>query len=143
MVSNTKSLGNKAEIAIISEFVKNDIPVSLPFGDNQPYDIVIDTPMGFKSVQVKHGLLKNGVIFADIRKRIGSDRINYITYEKLADYIAIWCEKLNACYLLDINECEHKTGVSLRVDTPKKHTNLSSIVWAKDYELDKKIKELK
>ena len=29
---NTKSTGNKAEIVIISEFIKNDIPVSLPFG---------------------------------------------------------------------------------------------------------------
>lgn len=135
---NTKSTGNKAEIVIISEFIKNDIPVSLPFGDNQPYDIVIDTKDGFKSVQVKHGIFKNGVVVADVRKRIGSSRIGYVTYDDLVDYIAIWCEYLNKCYLLSMKECDNKTNIYLRVDKPKNNSCISTITWAKDYEFIKK-----
>ena len=140
---NTKSTGNKAEIVIISDFIKNDIPVSLPFGDNQPYDIVIDTKDGFKSVQVKHGIFKNGVVVADVRKRIGSSRIGYVTYDDLVDYIAIWCEYLNKCYLLSMKECDNKTNIYLRVDKPKNNPCISTITWAKDYEFIKKITNLK
>lgn len=140
---NTKSLGNKAEIVVISEFIKNDIPVSLPFGDNQPYDVIIDTKLGFKSVQVKHGTVKDGVICVDIRKRIGNKRLKYTTYDKLVDYIAIWCEKLNKCYLLDIQECDCKTYLHLRVDKPKNNSCISTVKWAKDYELENKIYYLK
>lgn len=143
MTLNTKALGNKAEIIVISEFIKNDIPVSLPFGDNQPYDLVIDTPLGFKSVQVKHGLLKNGVIIADIRKRIGNKRVKYTTYDQLVDYLAIWCEQLNTCYLLDMNECNGKTMIHLRVVEPKNNSCITTVKWASDYEFSKKVAFLK
>ena len=60
--NNTKSTGNKAESVILSEFVKHNIPVLLPFGDNEKYDLVIDLEGKFYSVQVKNGLFKKDKI---------------------------------------------------------------------------------
>lgn len=140
--TNSKRLGNKAEISIISEFVKAEIPVLLPYGDNEPYDLVIETSDGFKSVQVKHGSLKNGVIVADFRKRIGYQRKDYTSYFGLVDYMAVWCSDLDECYLVPLNECRDKTYISLRVSDPKDNSNKKNIVWAKDYLLSNVIKKL-
>ncbi len=140
---NTKNIGNKAEIAIISEFIKNDIAVSVPFGQNEPYDLVINTNKGFKSVQIKHGTYRNGCIVADIRHRIGFSKIKYSTYTGIVDYIAVYCSQLDSCYLLDINECNDKTFLQLRIDSPKNNSCISTIIWAKDYEMSKKVLLLK
>lgn len=67
----TKDQGNKAEIAVISEFIKRGFSVSIPFGQNDPFDLVVKFPDGFKSVQVKHGIIKNGCVYADIRHKRG------------------------------------------------------------------------
>lgn len=142
-MTEPKNIGNIAEMCVIAEFVKNDIPVSLPFGDNQPYDIVIDTKMGFKSVQVKNGSLKNGSITVDIRKRIGAKRINYTTYNGLVDFIAVWCDDTNECYLLDINECGEQLYIVFRIAPPKNNSCNTKIRWAKNYLLKDKVLSFK
>ena len=142
-MNSPKNIGNKAEIVIISEFIKNDIPVSIPFGQNEPYDLIIETKYGFKSVQIKHGTYRNGCVIADIRHRTGFSKISYSTYDGKVDYIAIWCEKLDTCYLLSIDECQGKTMLSLRIDNPKNNSCISTIVWAKDYIFNNKVFLLK
>ncbi len=135
-----KEVGNISEMCVIAGFVKNGISVALPFGDNQPYDIILDTKHGFKSVQVKHGTYKNGAIFADIRKRIGARRVAYQTYDGIVDYIAIWCEHTNECYLISIKECCNKTYLTLRLEEPNNNSCISKVIWAKDYILRNRIK---
>ena len=132
---NTKVKGNKAESVILSELVKQNIPVMIPFGDNEKYDFVIDLHDSFKSVQVKYGTYANGCITADIRHRIGAKRIKYETYAGKVDYIGIWCEAIDKSYLVPILFA-NKTVITLRIDKPK-NNSVKRIVWAKDYELVK------
>jgi hypothetical protein len=133
---NTKSKGNKAESVILAEFIKYDIPVLLPFGDNEKYDLVIDLNGVFKSVQVKYGRYMNGCVVADTRHRVGAKRIEYETYGGKVDFIALWCEELDTKYLIPISE-GNKTNITLRVDTPKNNSCISTIIWATDYEFFK------
>ena len=142
-IEDTKGMGNKAEIVIISEFIKVGITVSIPFGNNEVYDLIIDTKLGFKSVQVKHGTYRNGCVVADIRHRKGYDKKKYDTYDGKVDYIAVWCEELDTCYLLDMNDCNGKTCLNLRIDLPKNNSCISTIIWAKDYEFKSKVLSLK
>lgn len=53
MNNKTKNIGNKTEITIISEFINRDIPVSIPFGDNQRYDVIIDVHSKLYRIQIK------------------------------------------------------------------------------------------
>lgn len=129
-----KQMGNKAEAVILAELVKNNIPVSIPFGQNEAYDFVIQTKEGFKSIQVKHATYRNGCVVADIRHRVGFSKIEYSSYDGEADYFAVWCEEINNCYLLRVSECEGKTALSLRVKPPKNNSCISTIVWAKNYD---------
>ena len=39
---NTKSVGDETEVAILHELVEAGWSVSIPFGDNDKYDLVVD-----------------------------------------------------------------------------------------------------
>jgi len=130
---NTKTKGNKAESVILAEFIKNNIPVSLPFGDNEKYDLVIEINGVFKSVQVKYGQFKNECVVSDLRYRIGKNRVAYSTYTDKVDLIAIWCEALNECYLIPVALFQDRKFCHLRVNPPKNNSCVSTVVWAKDY----------
>ena len=138
---NSKLKGNKAESVVLSLFIQNNIPVLIPFGDNEKYDLVIDLKGDLKSVQVKSGRYVNGCIIADSRHRIGAKRLKYETYGGKVDFIAIWCEELNKTYLISILE-SNKTGMCLRIEPPKNNSCISTVIWAKEYELSKAINKM-
>lgn len=131
-----------AESAILLKFQENEIPVLIPFGRNEPYDFVIDTRKGFKSIQVKHGILKNGCVIADIRHTRTAKKNVHESYFNIVDYIAIWCSSTKKAYLMPLKELKDKTAVALRIDEPKNNSCISTIIWAKNYDIDIKIKEL-
>jgi len=133
---NTKIKGNKAEAVIMSQFVRNNIPVLLPFGDNEKYDLVIELNNQFKSVQIKYGRYESNCVAADIRHRIGVKRIDYETYFDKVDFIAIWCETNDKSYLLPLQEFGNKTQVRLRLNPPINNSCISTVCWARDYEFD-------
>lgn len=135
---STKLKGNKAESIIMSEFIRREIPVLIPFGDNEKYDLVVEIDGKFKSVQVKYGAYKNGCVIADVRHRIGNKRINYETYANKVDYIAIWCEYNNVSYLIPILEAD-KTYITLRIENPKTFSPLTTIMWGVDFEFSKQL----
>lgn len=135
-MENTKSKGNKAEAVVLSEFVKNNIPVLLPFGDNEKYDLVFELNGEFKSVQVKYGRIVNDCVVSDIRHRVGVKRIEYETYFEKVDFIAIWCEYNNNVYLIPMKEFGNKTTARLRLKPPINNSSISTVCWAKDYEFN-------
>ena len=143
MGSKTKKIGNKAESVILSEFIKNDIPVLIPFGDNEKYDLVADVDGKFYSVQVKHGQYKNGGISVDLRHRIGVKRIKYETYFGKVDLFGVWCEKLNTTYLLPIEMFGKQTSIVLRVEQPKRNSCISKIIWADNFQFAKIISRVR
>jgi PD-(D/E)XK endonuclease len=58
-MTNTKLIGDKSVAIVLAELVKREVPVSLPWGDNQRYDLVIDVGRLFR-LQVKTAYLKKG-----------------------------------------------------------------------------------
>lgn len=139
---NTKTIGNKAEAVIISEFCKNDVPVLIPFGDNEKYDVVFEKNKTFFSVQIKHGRIINNCIVADIRHRHGIKRVEYETYFDKVDFIAIYCSENNKSYLINLKKFGNKTMVMLRIERPKNNSSISTVIWAKDYEFETILKQL-
>lgn len=134
---NTNTIGNMTESVVLSEFQKMEIPVSIPFGRNEPYDFVIDTKDGFKSVQVKHGIYKNGCVVAEITHKRTYKKTQKDSYKGVVDYIAIWCSQINKSYLLDMKSFRANKVACLRIETPRNNSCISTIVWAAPYELKK------
>ena len=59
---NPSKIGNISEAKVLAKFVENGWVVLIPFGNAEPYDLVIDRGLGFEKVQVKTGRLREGVI---------------------------------------------------------------------------------
>lgn len=139
----SSDIGDQAEIAVIHKFIKEGIPVSIPFGNNNVYDLVITTSQGFKSIQVKHGRLRNNCILASLtkKKRIGHNKYLYINYKGLVDYIIIYCDEIDNFYI-GTPESFNTYTISLRLKETKSGKQ-EGIRWAKDYELDKFLPSLK
>ena len=131
---NSNTIGNMTESVILSEFQKLEIPVSIPFGRN---DFVIDTKDGFKSVQVKHGLYKNGCVVAEITHKRTYKKTQKDSYKGVVDYIAIWCSQINRSYLLDLSNFRANKAACLRIEAPQNNSCISTIIWAAPYELKK------
>jgi hypothetical protein len=50
---STKQVGDSSEAAVLAELVERGYAVSLPFGDNDPYDLIVDSGARLHRVQVK------------------------------------------------------------------------------------------
>ena len=123
---NTKSQGNIAEIAVIKEFLKNGFKVSLPYGDNSSYDIIVeDSSKKLYKIQVKscQSVSDNGCCSFKIGKNRSNKSNNFsIKYEENeVDVFALYCLELDEIYLIDYHEVG-VDGVSIRINKNQRIT---------------------
>ncbi|WP_123624333.1 group I intron-associated PD-(D/E)XK endonuclease [Halorubrum sp. CSM-61] len=126
--------GDLTEQIVITELKKRDISVSTPVGDNERYDLVLETPDGgLLRAQVKTGRLKEGVVrFKGVSQHTNSSGHVYKQYGDDVDCFLVHCDETGETYLVDSGEVG--TSMHLRVDPPTQKTN--QINWAGDYRLD-------
>lgn len=130
---HSKAIGEISEAIVMSRFLQRGWAVLAPWGDSQRYDFVIDRGLGFETVQVKTGRLRNGVV------RFAASSVTYRRAEKATrhDYVgqvqwfAVYCPELDKVYLVPPGT---KSMKCLRV-TPAGNNQHDGITWAKDYEL--------
>lgn len=134
---NTKDAGIIAESAVLHELVKLGFTVSIPYGDNAPYDFIVETNDGLKKVQVKTAHLNDGAITATTTFRVGSKRRGYGIYSGIVDYIAVHCVENNTCYAIRAATCGSQ--LTLRTRTPANNQS-TGIKYAADYLLSAIIK---
>lgn len=110
--------GDVTEAVVIAELKRRSIPVSLPFGDNERYDLVLETPAGrLLRIQVKTGRLTDGTVeFHGTSQQTNASGHVYKPYEGDVEYIVVYCHELDAMYL--VGEAEFDQSLSLRVDEP-------------------------
>jgi PD-(D/E)XK nuclease superfamily protein len=133
---NSKNIGDISEAVIVAEFIKLGFSVSKPFGDNQPYDIIVDAHGKLFRIQIKTGRLKKGVILfnsiSSINTRIEKKREKK-TYFGKVDLFAIYCPQNEECYIVPIEEINKSMG-TLRLESCKNGQN-KNIKFAIDYKL--------
>lgn len=132
----TKQKGEVSEAVILAEFMKLGYVVLLPFGDNQPYDLVVEKDGKFYRIQCKTGKLKKGVI--QFRTVSTLPRLNgsydYRSHEGKIDFFAVYCPDNGMTCLVPVDEVS--TGIGyLRVEKPK-NNQTKGIRLAEDYRLD-------
>lgn len=128
--------GEKAEAQVLASLVSNGYPVLTPFGDNQPYDIVVQDGREFLKIQVKSSTTKDGCIVADLRHTNmtsqGPQHRHYSSDE--VDIYAVYSSEENNVYWVPFEETP-KTEIRLRVDKDIDPRMENRVNWASDYEL--------
>ena len=132
---NPKRKGETTEAVVISEMIKRGFDVSVPFGENTRYDLVLDNGKELKTVQCKTGRLKDNVV----KFNTASTTSNYTEtvekdYSEQVDSFIVYCYENDGLYQIPIEEAPN-SEMKLRLKKPKNNQK-KGINWAKEYSLN-------
>ena len=125
------------QIGIITEeqcklyFIERGYNVSVPIGDNAPYDFVLEVNNNLYKIQVKHSRVE---LVKNVSTRTQLRSSGYDSSE--VDYFCTMFEGM--CYLIPHGNFKYKV---LRTSFPK-NNQVANVSWATDYEADYIIEKL-
>jgi hypothetical protein len=127
--------GQKTEAIVLAELVKRDYRVSIPFGVNHRYDLIIDQDDQLIRAQCKTGRLVDGKVIFNARSTNGHNTaagVRSSLYRGQADIFLVYCPQLDKLYWIPVEEVGH--APHLRV-APPKNGQVKGVRWAADYEM--------
>lgn len=131
---NTKRISNISEAKVLAKFSEQGWAVLVPWGDTEPYDLVIDRGSGFESVQVKTARYlptKEGLEFKTYSMTGGRGyQRTKLQYFGKVDLYAAYFPPLDSVYLVPVDSS--KSSISLRL-TATKNNQTKGIRMASDY----------
>jgi len=129
---DTKSVGDASEAALIALFVQAGYLVSIPFGENHRYDLIVDGDEGLKRIQVKTGRLRHGsIVYNCCSSHAHHGGPTMRRYVGEIDSFAVFCPELATAYLVPIDEAPRGKGY-LRID-PAVNCQRKRVRWAEPY----------
>lgn len=131
---NSKDIGDETESRALSELVAYGYSVSVPFGDNDKYDLVVDDGATLYRVQCKTAWSnKDETVRFNTHSQTTKDgQYHEQTYHDAIDAFFVYYPELEQFYWIDaVDATEQK--MELRFESEIDHP---SINWAKTYEFD-------
>lgn len=142
---NTKQVGNLTELQCATRLYELGCAVSIPFGNSEKYDLIIDINDKLYKIQCKHSLAcfdENGEL-EYIKFKTTWQSHNTISWtqhqykENEIDFFATFYD--GECYLVPQNECSNEKR--LRIKAPK-NNQIKGVCFLKDYTAEERIKTL-
>lgn len=138
---NSKEIGNLTELQCITGLYELGCNISIPFGNSQKYDLIMDWNGKLYKIQIKHAN-EHGDTHFSFKTRWQSHNMNGYTqtlYTKNdIDFFATWCQ--GEVYLIPIEEC---SGAEKTIRfVPPKNGQVKGINFAKDYVAKEVLKRL-
>ena len=131
---NTKQIGDLSVAAAIQEFIKLGKSVSIPFGDRDRYDLIVDDGGTLLKVQVKTGWKeRNHIRFSAKSVTTKNGNWSHKTYKGQIDAFVVYYPPLNKLYKVPIDRCG-STGMNLQLQ-PTKNNQKKKVHFASDFEL--------
>ncbi|WP_226005067.1 group I intron-associated PD-(D/E)XK endonuclease [Natrinema salinisoli] len=131
---NSKAIGDETEARALSELVACGYSVSVPFGDNDKYDLVVDDGTELHRVQCKTGWSNKAktLRFSTHSQTTKNGVYHEETYHGLIDAFLVYYPENERFYWVDaVDATEQK--MELRFESEIDHP---SINWAGEYEFD-------
>jgi hypothetical protein len=123
-----------AEAALLNAFVERGLCVLVPFGEGQPYDLVVHLPTNdFLRVQCKTARAIEGCL--EFNSRTTDHGRGRLLYLGLADMFGVYFTPTQAVYLVPVSDIS-TFFVRLRL-TPTLNNQRRGVRLAADYEFDR------
>ena len=131
---NTSRKGDETEAVILGRLMDLGVSVSVPFGDSDRYDLVVDDGASLHRLQCKTGSWVNGSVrFNLYTSTVGTDgRVDSEYTSEEIDAYAVYSKETDEVYWIPIED----TGsgeMRLRVEDPHPKAPTSKINWANEY----------
>ena len=135
---NNKAKGELSEARTLYEFQKAGIPVALPWGDNQRYDMIAEFNGKLNRIQIKTANEEeNGSIKCYCRSSTNhTTNKNLTDYVGQIDYFVFYNQTRDLIALVPIEEVGEKKMISLRIEPPK-NGQVKGIHFFSDYSFEK------
>jgi hypothetical protein len=136
-MQHPKAIGDRTTLAAIQALHECGYAVSVPFGENVRYDLVIDDGESLRRVQCKTGRLRDGAIrFATCSSyghhfRPSESRRDY---RGQVDCFAVYCPETQGMYLVPIEDLRVRVQAALRVE-PCRNNQQKCVRLAAPYEI--------
>ncbi len=114
---NSKAVGEVTEGIILAHFLKSGKSVSIPFGNNRRYDMILDDGDSLLKVQCKTGKIKNGCVMFWACSTNGFTGTK-TGYKGQVDLFMVYCPDNGKVYRVPVDKIG-ETQVTLRIDPPK------------------------
>ncbi len=134
---NSNHKGNIAEAAVALAATKLGIPVLRPLTEHTRYDMVFDLGPELLRVQCKWALRKGNVVVVNLmssRYKANGVQVRLPYTPAEIDAVGVYCEEVDACYLLPIEKVAGMRAMHLRLE-PAKSSQRAALNWAADYRL--------
>ena len=129
----TKDKGDITELACLLELKKHGANVSIPYGENVPYDIVADINGRLYRIQCKSSTYEEGAITFSCKTVHYNTKTRSIeSYTGKIDFFMTYYD--SKCYLVPIEDCSNTSSKRLRI-AESKNNQKKNVSYAKDYEL--------
>lgn len=114
MKSNSKVIGDLAELKTAALFAEHGYFVLKPLTDNAPYDLVVDKDNKLYKVQVKARKIRNGIIAVELRTTM----LNYVRHYQDGDFdlLAVYNIDDGSIAIVPWDDCKDLKTLTLRID---------------------------
>lgn len=134
---DSKQIGNITELEVLTAATKNEIQVSIPFGDRSRYDQIWEKNGRLYKIQIKTSRVldeqQTGIIFCCNSNTRVQGKTKHSTYSKEEiDFFATYFN--GQCYVVPVEECSSEKR--LRFIPPKNNQKIG-ISMAIDYTLER------
>lgn len=125
--------GSYAELKVLTDLAGKGFIVSVPYGHNHRYDLIVDINGSLKRIQIKYTKSNGETIHVRCRSLCAAAKYNYKYTSKDIDYIAVYDETINKCfYIKSALLGNGRNSISLRIIESKSGQKKKSL-WAKDF----------
>lgn len=134
VASNSKDKGDETEARAIHELISNGYGVSVPFGDNDKYDLVVDDGTSLYRVQCKTAWQnkEEKIRFNTHSQTTKDGEYHEQTYHGKIDAFFVRHPKTETMYWIGVDDATDQK-MDLRFEAEIDHP---SINWAEEYEFD-------
>ncbi|ELY64139.1 group I intron-associated PD-(D/E)XK endonuclease [Natronococcus jeotgali] len=116
---NTKQIGDETEAKIMAALIAEGYTVSVPFGDNESYDLVLDTGTALERVQCKTGWIEDDVVrFKTASKTTSEGDVVLSDYGGEIDAFSVRCRETEQLYWVPTEDAGAKSTY-LRLNEPE------------------------
>lgn len=141
---NAKKIGNLTELQCATALYELGCAVSIPFGNSEKYDLIMDYNNKLYKLQCKHAReIKDGDTVTSIGFKTTWQSHNSKGWEENkynadeVDYFVTYYN--NQCYLIPSNECSNFKNLRI---TETRNNQLKRVNYLKDYEAQKILNQL-
>ena len=133
-MANSKDRGDETEAAIIHRLIAEGYSVSVPFGDNDKYDIIVDSGENLYRIQCKTAWQNKDetIRFNTHSQTTKNGEYHENTYRDQIDAFVVRYPDTDTLYWIPVSAATEQK-MELRFTAAIDHP---SINWAEDYEFD-------